>query len=111
MIRSVHAIREKKAVVMNAGADTSGTSADRVRLPRVRRFCRRSETRFSLQEQKEIPSSGAHRSEDLGAFEEEGSRGELAAQCDTYARIFLLQESPVHQLRINEVRDTRDRAR
>lgn len=54
--------------------------------------------KLSLQEQKEIPSSGAHRSENLGASQEEGLRGELAAQCDTHARIFLLQESSVHQL-------------
>lgn len=56
-----------------------------------------------MQEQEEIPSSGTHRSENLGAPQEERPGGELVAQCDTHARVFLLQESPVYQLRINEV--------
>lgn len=64
---------------------------------------------FPLQEQKEVPSSGAHRSQDLGAPKKEGPRGELAAQCDTHARIFLLQEPPVHQLRTNEVKSREDK--
>jgi len=70
-----------------------------------RRFLlfKQRELSLSLQEQEEIPSSGSHRSENLGASQKEGFGGELAAQCDTHARIFLLQESSVHQFRINEV--------
>lgn len=56
-----------------------------------------------MQEQKKIPSSGSHRGKNLGAAQKEGPGRELAAQRDTHARIFLLQESPVHQLRVNEV--------
>lgn len=63
----------------------------------------------SLQKQKEIPSSGSHRGEDLGASQEEGSGDELATQCDTHARIFLFQESLMHQFRTNEVSDRKRR--
>jgi len=70
-----------------------------------RRFLlfKQRELSLSLQEQEKIPSSGSHRSENLGASQKEGFGGELAAQCDTHARIFLLQESSVHQFWINEV--------
>lgn len=58
------------------------------------RFCsilkRHIIQRTSLQEQKEIPSSGARRSGDLGTPQEEGFGGERVAQCDTHARILLL---------------------
>lgn len=56
-----------------------------------------------LQEQKEIPSPGAHRGEDLGAPQEERLGRERVAQCDTHARILLFQEPLVHHLRVNEV--------
>lgn len=88
-------------------SDASGIFSERVRFPSVLRrfFYLTTRLSLSLQEQEEIPSSSSHRGKNLGAPQKEGFGGELSAQCDTHARIFLLQESPMHQLRINEVSD------
>lgn len=51
-----------------------------------------------LQKQKEIPSSSARRSGDFGTSQEKRFRSECVAQCDTHARILLLQEPFVHHL-------------